>query len=439
MTTGPDRPRLLVVTSNEVGAEMKGPGIRAYELARTLMTEADVTLASAESEMTPIRDMPHVQYVHNDPVALRPHVANTDAILAQPPLPALASWMRASGARLIFDLYDPEPLEALQAMTEAPSATLRLGVRVSLDRILDSLHAGHHFTCASERQRDLWIGSMLSEGLVRPAAYERDPTFRSVIDVTPFGLPREAPESDGAVGPRNLLGLGVDARVVLWNGGVWNWLDAPTVIRAVARVAETVPAVHLVFMGAPNPASAEATAAARGLAAELGLLDRSVHFVDRQVPYGERGAWLLDADCAVYAHGDHLEARYAFRTRVLDCLWAGVPIVCTRGDHLADRVDADGWGETSAPGSVDEFAAGLARVLERGRDGYQEALGRAAGELTWDRVAAPIARWVTSAELPPRLGDGVRRPLGRAARLGAVRVARQALNVIGKRDWPPPR
>src|SRR6185503_10968946 len=59
----------------------------------------------------------------------------------------------------------------------------------------------------------------------------------------------------------------------------------------------------------------------------------------------ERGAWLLDADCAVSAHLDHLESRYAFRTRLLDCFWAGLPIVCTRGDELADRVERERLGE----------------------------------------------------------------------------------------------
>ncbi|MBA2476756.1 MAG: hypothetical protein H0V40_12485, partial [Actinobacteria bacterium] len=37
---------------------------------------------------------------------------------------------------------------------------------------------------------------------------------------------------------------------------------------------------------------------------------------------------------AVSAHFDDVETRFAFRTRLLDCLWAGLPVVTTRGDAL---------------------------------------------------------------------------------------------------------
>ena len=68
---------------------------------------------------------------------------------------------------------------------------------------------------------------------------------------------------------------------------------------------------------------------ARATAEALGLLGSVVLFNDSWVPYEERGAWLNDADCALSLHHDHLETRYAFRTRVLDCFWASLPIVCT--------------------------------------------------------------------------------------------------------------
>src|SRR6185295_17244970 len=57
-----------------------------------------------------------------------------------------------------------------------------------------------------------------------------------------------------------------------------------------------------------------------------------VHFVDEWVAYEARGAWLLDADLAVSAHKPSLEAELAFRTRLLDCLWAALPAACTSGD-----------------------------------------------------------------------------------------------------------
>jgi hypothetical protein len=381
------KPRLLIVTANEVGLEMRGPGIRAYELARALQPHAEVTLGHRASDMEPVIDVECVPFAYADPVALKPHIASADAIFGQPQFPNLARWLVTSDALLIHDLYGPEQFEALQGLAQGGSTTLRMGLRVASDRILEAMHTGHHLVCASERQRDLWIGAMLAEGLIRPELYRRDPTLRSVIDTVPFGLPREPPERN-APGPREVFGLGGDAEIALWNGGIWNWLDAPTAIRAVAALAPSRP-IHLVFMFASNPAADRAIAEARALTSELGLTDR-IHFTDALVPYGERAAWMLDADCSVYAHADHLETRYAFRTRILDSLWARLPIVCTAGDHFADQVESEGWGATAAPGSSESFAAALTRVLgnptlarEMGRAGRK----RVEEKFSWASVA----------------------------------------------------
>src|SRR4029079_11875445 len=76
------------------------------------------------------------------------------------------------------------------------------------------------------------------------------------------------------------------------------------------------------------------------LAEELGLRDRVVFFNFGWVPYAERGRYLLEADLGVSAHFDDLETRFAFRTRLLDCFWAGLPVVTTRGDSLREVVAA---------------------------------------------------------------------------------------------------
>ena len=72
-------------------------------------------------------------------------------------------------------------------------------------------------------------------------------------------------------------------------------------------------------------------AAARSLSDELGLTDRHVFFNEGWVPYDTRQNFLLDADVGVSTHFDHVEAEFSYRTRVLDYLWAGLPVVMTRG------------------------------------------------------------------------------------------------------------
>ena len=133
-------------------------------------------------------------------------------------------------------------------------------------------------------------------------------------------------------------GIGADDKILLWPGGIWNWFDPLTVIRAVHELSRRRDDVRLYFLGVkhPNPEVPDMAMAAEAvaLADELGLRDRVVFFNFGWVPYAERGRYLLDADVAVSAHFDDIETRFAFRTRLLDCLWAGLPVVTTRGDTL---------------------------------------------------------------------------------------------------------
>src|SRR3954468_97186 len=291
------RPRVLVVSLERISRQMAGPGIRSYELAKALRPVADVTLAGVETDAEPVGDFEVVQYHLRAQHRLRPLVAAADVIVAQPPWPQTAAWMRASGARLVFALYDPEPLEVLELLSDQRGWLRRVVGTLTLDRMVAALHDGHNFLCASEKQRDMWLGMMLGERLIGPALLHRDPSLRLVIDVVPFGLPAEPPRPTGADGPRARFGLGEDDELVLWNGGIWNWLDAPTAGRARAALGARRPNARpglvgaaragrrpngsLVLMGASRGAAGRRGAeATRRLAADLGVLDRVVFFND---------------------------------------------------------------------------------------------------------------------------------------------------------------
>jgi glycosyltransferase involved in cell wall biosynthesis len=409
--------RVLVVTQDPLGAEMGGNAIRAAELAGVLTWHADVTLVSLDPA---------------DPRALRPRIREADFVVTTPQSAAVSGWLRRARARIVYDLYDPHVLELLDSTPDSRRGGMSR--TIALDQLLEALHGGHHFLCATERQRDLWIGAMLAARLITAAVYRRDPTLRSLIDVVPFGVPERPPARHAGEGPRERFeAIGADDEVVLWNGGIWSWLDPETAIRAVARLAERRPGVRLVFMGRPptQPEMARAAAAARALAEREGLLDEVVFFNDHWVPYRERDAWLLDANCVLSTHGDHLETRFSFRTRLLDCFWAGVPMVCTAGDELGSRVARDDLGVSVPPGDVEAVADGLERVLERGRAAFAPQLARVASEFAWPSVAAPLVRYVTAPSTGPRLGHhaGARAvDPARRARSAAIRLGRRILS-----------
>jgi glycosyltransferase involved in cell wall biosynthesis len=241
--------------------------------------------------------------------------------------------------------------------------------------------------CASERQRDYWLGWLEALGRINPRTHGADPALRGLIDVVPFGVPAEPPLARRA-GPRRELRLAEGDVLLLWGGGVYDWFDPVTVVRAVERV----PHAHLVFMSAAHPSPwlppSRALAEARDAAGDR------VRFHESWVEYEDRAAWLLDADVGVSAHLEHVEARFAFRTRVLDYLWAGLPVLCTEGDSLAEEISAEGIGTALAPGDVDGWAAAIERMAD---PATRAACGGRAMELaerlSWGRAAEPLLRW----------------------------------------------
>jgi glycosyltransferase involved in cell wall biosynthesis len=254
--------------------------------------------------------------------------------------------------------------------------------------------------CASEKQRDLWLGGMAMAGLVDLERYRQDPTFRSFIDVVPFGLPDREPARAEPVLKGVWPGIGREDRVLLWAGGIWRWLDALTPIRAVERLRGGGRPVHLVFLGTGRPAvppgrvpssAEEAIAFAR----ERGLEGAGVHFNPGWVPYARREAFLLESDIGVCAHHDHLEARYSFRTRVLDHFWAGLPSVVSSGDAIGDLVEARGLGRGVAPDDDEAFAAACAALLDdpAAHAAAVERVRAAAASFRWSEVTRPLVRF----------------------------------------------
>ena len=73
---------------------------------------------------------------------------------------------------------------------------------------------------------------------------------------------------------------------------------------------------------------------------------------------------------------------------MLDYLWAGLPVVATRGDALGDLVEREGLGRTVRPGDVDGFAAACRELLDdAGAPGAPPASGSPTlrPALRWER------------------------------------------------------
>ena len=394
-----NHPTVLLIASDTIGERMAGSGIRYWNLARVIGAKQPVTLATPN---TVTLDAPLgvtvVSYGGDDGDAaqgrrLAELIERHEIIVAQH-IPFLHTDDAVLSSRhLVIDLYAPwilEKLEYARIDPERGESDRKDDVTI-LNRLLQ---LGDFFLCASDRQRDFWLGALASSGRLSLAHAQADSAMRTLIDIVGFGLPKGCPHKTGP-GPRETFtAIGPDDPLILWNGGMWNWLDPLTAIRAVGLLASQFPSIRLVFMGTRSPgaqvAEMSVIGAARQLADELNLLDRNVFFND-WVPFDERQNWLLEADATISLHVATLEARIAFRTRMLDNLWCAVPAVVTDGDVLAELVDSEGVGATVPPGDVGAVADALERVLDSSRSRQMRAnLSSVATRFTWEKVAAPL-------------------------------------------------
>jgi hypothetical protein len=157
---------------------------------------------------------------------------------------------------------------------------------------------------------------------------------------------------------------------------------------------------------------------ARELAEALGLAGRHVFFNEAWVPYEHRADFLLDADLGVSCHFDHVETEFSFRTRILDYLWAGLPIVCSSGDAFGDLVEHERLGSAVPPEDGIALADAITRLLtdDAERAATSGRVRVVAARFTWAKSLEPLTRFARN----PRRAPDIAEELG-PARLGVAR------------------
>jgi hypothetical protein len=159
----------------------------------------------------------------------------------------------------------------------------------------------------------------------------------------------------------------------------------------------------------PNPtvpAMAMATKT-KTLAEELDLIGKHVFFNEDWVAYEDRHNYLLEADIGVSTHLDHVETEFSFRTRILDYIWAGLPVVATGGDSFAELIEHHGLGLIVPPDDPAALEEALYQLLtdEDANRRCREAIAGFAHNLRWERVLGPLKEFCRNPRRAPDLVD----------------------------------
>jgi len=373
---------------------MAGVGVRYLEMARFLGRRHQVTL------LAPNDDLPEVEGVRletwsegefarltagADAAVIHGHVSN-HFFADVPDLPT------------VVDLYDPFFVENMH-YREALGEEVFLHDHATLAA---QLRRGDFFLCFTPWQRLFYLGMLAALGRVNPDNFTADRALDGLVALVPFGVPgheplRGKPQLRGVV-----EGIGADDRLIFY-GGIYDWHDPLTALRALERLGDDGP--KLVFVRNPNLETTPQQRYAEALAwcEERGWTGRRAFFID-WIDYERRESAYLECDLGMATFPAGLETDLAFRTRILDWLWCGLPAVVTDGGWTGELLRAEGAGAVAEPGDPEALARLVGGLLDD--PGRRQALARAgqglvARRFRWETILEPLDRFCAAPRIAP--------------------------------------
>lgn len=397
-----EKKRVLVVTGEPLSENLAGPAIRALEISKALTGEFECLLATTKSN-----DLKHplVSTISTRHRSLKKLITWADIVVFQGLLISENPWIADSEKILISDLYDPFHLEVLEQKKKSTISLRLRGTRDTTDALNRQLRRADFFICASERQRNFWLGQLAAEGRINPFTYDAATDLTRLIDVVPFGVSATGIE-EAKNNLRNMFPqIKSQDTIALWSGGVYDWLDPLTIVRAVAELNRKD--LKLVFMGLTHPnkevPEMKMVKELKDLSDSLNLTNQNVFFVDKWITYQDRGEYLAEADFGVNAHLAHIETTFSFRTRILDHFWAGLPTITTKGDALADLIEKNNAGIVVSVSDVAGWREALEKLLDNKDLRSQLATNsqNLAKDFYWNKALAPLVKFIRSATPAP--------------------------------------
>ena len=369
--------RIALLGSEPLRSTMAGIGIRYWELAHRLDREGiDVVLITAgKADEVPPTHLTLRSFVRGEMAAL---LADCDGAITQGQL-ANDILLECPNLPVAIDLYDPWLVENLHY-----ASTLGYGPFENDHATwLLQMGRGDFFLCSSEEQRLFYLGFLTALGRVHPDRIPRDADLIQLIQPVPFGLPEELP-------PAQLLLEHSDRFRILF-GGLYDWYDPWTLLKALERLS--FDHWSLLLIRNPNPGSTpqRLMAEVEAYGRRQGWWEEKVELLD-WMPADRRWDLLREVDVLCAPHRLSFETRLSLRTRYLDALAVGCPVVVTEGGAISRMVRSKeaGWvipeGDSVAlAAALEDIHRGARRVFSKVEKG--KALAR---DFAWSKVLQPL-------------------------------------------------
>ena len=277
------------------------------------------------------------------------------------------------------------------------------GLPTSIAFMQQVLQRGDVFSACGAPQAHMTVGELAMAGRLnwRTTGYEFVRIVLPGAPTTDVALPSPAsPRERPALAE---AGVQADDFVVLWCGGYNTWTDVDTLFAALESVMARDPRVRFVSIGA-SAYSAPQTQYQRFES----MIERSAHRARYHLlgwrPWGQIAGYYRDSDVGLNVDAMHYETVYGTRTRLLEMMSAGLPVITTEGCELSYRLRDHGAGLSFAAGDNHALAGhilSLSRDPERRDQLARRALECARADLSFAETTRPVRDWVKSPSLAP--------------------------------------
>ncbi len=194
------------------------------------------------------------------------------------------------------------------------------------------LKVGDVFSACGEPQKHMMVGELAMAGRLNSRTFGYQFT-RVILPGSPSAIEPKPPNRKN-ISVFRQENIADEAFVVLWCGGYNTWTDVETLFRGLTFAMSENPKIHYLSVGAstyeaPNNVYVHL----------LSLIEKSP-FRDRfhmlgWRPWSEMSEYYQNSDVGINIDALHYETIYGTRTRLVEMMASGLPIVTTLGAELS--------------------------------------------------------------------------------------------------------
>jgi len=366
--------KIGIVSPEPIGESMSGIGIRMLEMGNVLSKTHEV-IFFVPKESKPIKTNFPIKGYKKE--AISEFLKDRDLAIVQGE-PANYLLSQNFKGYVIVDLYDPYSIEALSYDDKA--------FEFAYSSLSFQLKKGNFFLCANEKQRIFYLGGLYLSKRLEPEIFQRDPEFKSIISIVPYGVPEEEPTFEEKYFNFN--------QPIIFFGSFYDWYDVDILKNVLKELKKNLDYHFIVTKHLrPQTTPQKKFNDFYEWSKKEYLLDKNIHFLD-WIPYKERTRAYFSSSLSLCLYPETFETELSFRTRILDFLYGGLPVIALKGSEL-ENILSEKDGAFFVERDINKIINKIFEVLKISKDERKEFSKNIREKFSWNVVLKPLIEHIS--------------------------------------------